>query len=311
MLRRMQIRWLLPLVAGALLAGCSREPNAAAPTSPTATTTAGGPVLLGAPPVRVATPQGATYTAKLMRADRDGDIALGNVAIRFPKGSLPFTTMVSLSTLGDGLVGFRVEPANLTLLTPALIKIEQLDRTNEKALPGLRVHLQQRSGARPLETRRDGNKIEADALTLGEFRIGSDDGDAATGIQWLYYLDGPGYSTVMIEADKGGKVVCGRYQVTLPAGALASDTYITVRDPGNWFVSCELEPHGIQFLVPVELQIDLHGLYYSPFTDWSIFWLAGDDGQWQNQGGSFADEKVKASLWHFSTYAPARGRAGW
>jgi hypothetical protein len=266
-------------------------------------------VLLATPPAHVATPQSLTFAAKFIRADQGGDLSLGNVTISFPKGSLPFSTMVSISMLRDGMVGFRVLPANLVLLKPALLTIEQLDRTNEKALPALRMHLQQWSNTLPLETRRDGNKIEGDALALGEFRIGSE-GAESTGIHWLYYLDGPGYTTALIEADKGGKVAYGRYQVTLPAGALAADTYITVRDPETAFVTCTLEPHGIQFLVPVELQINLHGLHYSPYTDWSIYWLAAEH-QWQDQGGTFADEKVRTALWHFSDYAPGRGRAGW
>jgi hypothetical protein len=299
---------LLPLFALVLFAGCSTGPEGTAPTAPT-TTTAGGPVFLNTPPAHVATPQGGTCAAKFIRADQGGELTLGNVSISFPKGSLPFSAMVSISKLGEGMVGFRVQPDNLTLLKPALIKIEQLDRTRERAHPALRTYLRRWSDTLPLATRRDRLTIEADAPALGEFRIGSDRAES-TEIQWLYYLDGPGYATVLVKADQGGKVAYGRYQVTLPAGALSADTYITVRDPESDFVSCELEPHGIQFLVPVELQIDLHGLHYSPYTDWSIYWLVGED-QWQNQGGTFENEKVRASLRHFSEYAPGRGRAGW
>jgi hypothetical protein len=300
---------LVSLLTLVLLAGCSRGPEGAAPTGPVTAPSAGGPVFLPTPPAPIATPQGATFLAKLIGAKDGGELKLGNVAISFPKGSLPFSTLVSISTLGDGMVGLRVEPADLVLLKPALVKIEQLDRTNEKAFPALRMHFLQGSNSLPLETRRDGNRIEGDAQMLGEFRIGSEPSDS-TEVRWLYYLNGPGYTTVWIKADDGGKVVYGRYQVTLPKGALAADTYITVRDPANEFVSCELEPHGIQFLVPVELQIDLHGLQYLPFTDWSIYWLSAED-QWQDEGGTFADEKVRANLQHFSIYAPGRGRAGW
>jgi hypothetical protein len=300
---------LLSLLTLVLLAGCSRGPEGAAPTGPATAPSAGGTVFLTTPPAPIATPQGATFVTKLIGAKDGGELKLGNVAISFPKGSLPFSALVSISTLGDGLVGLRVDPAGLVLRKPAQVKIEQLDRTNEKAFPALRMHFQQWSGSLPLETRRDGSKIEGDAQMLGEFRLGSEPSDS-TEIQWLYYLNGPGYSTVLVDADEGGQVTYGRYQVTLPAGALAADTYITVRDPGSWMVSCELEPHGIQFLVPVELQVDLHGLHYSPYTDWSIFWLAAED-QWENEGGTFENEKVRTTLWHFSTYAPGRGRAGW
>jgi hypothetical protein len=103
--------------------------------------------------------------------------------------------------------------------------------------------------------------------------------------------------------------------VRIPAGALAADTDITVRDAGKPFVSCELEPHGTQFLVPVELEIDLKDLKDASSSDWTIYWLAGGN-QWVDQGGLYSQSagkaKVKAELWHFSTYAPGRsGRAGW
>ena len=173
-------RWLLSLIALVLLAGCSRGPESVAPTSPA--TTAGGPVFLATPPAPVAAPQGLTFAVKFIRADQGGDLELGNLSISFPKGSLPFSTWVSISTLGDGLVGFHVQPADLVLLKPALVTIEQIDHTNEKALPGLRAHLQRQSGTLSLETRRNGNTIEGDTPSLGEFRIGSE-GGASTVIQ--------------------------------------------------------------------------------------------------------------------------------
>ena len=27
------------------------------------------------------------------------------------------------------------------------------------------------------------------------------------------------------------------------------------------------------FLAPVELELDLHGLDYQPFTDWTVYWF--------------------------------------
>lgn len=308
--RRVTASWLLSLITLALLAGCSRGPEGAAPTSPATATTVEGPVFLTAPAAPATAPQGMSFTSRFILADRGGDLTLGSVTVDFPRGSLPHNTVVSMSALGGGLVGVQIQPAGMVLLKPALVKVDRLDRTNEKALQTPLARLRQHTGSIPMVTRRSGAKIEGDLLLLGEVRIGSEKA-ASTEIQWLYYLDGPGYSSALITPDQGGKVTCGRYQVTLPPGALAAETYITVRDPGNRFVSCELEPHGIQFLAPVELQIDLHGLRYSPYTGWTVYWLAAPD-QWQDQGGTFADEKVRANLWHFSTYAPADGgRAGW
>ena len=101
----------------------------------------------------------------------------------------------------------------------------------------------------------------------------------------------------------------------IPPRAIAADTDTTVRDAGKPFVSCELEPHGTQFLVPVELEIDLKDLKDASSGGWTIYWLA-DENHWVDQRGIYSQStgqaKVTAQLWHFSTYAPGRsGRAGW
>jgi hypothetical protein len=300
---------LLPALALALLAGCSRGPEGAPATDPTTAPSAHEPVFLAPTPTRFAEPQCAASSTKFVSAANGGQITLGSVSVSFPKGSLPSNTLVTVSALSDGVVGFRVDPANVVLLQPVLIQVEHLEKTAVGKLRDPQAFVCQGSSATLLTTRRSGNKMECDAPALGEFRIGSAELDSAD-IQWLYYLDGPGYSTELIEASKGGAVEFGRFKVTLPAGALSSDTYITVRDPGGYIVQCELEPHGTQFLAPVELQVDLRGLFYLPFTDWSIYYHT-DAGVWQDQGGSFNNGKVTANLWHFSDYAPARGRAGW
>jgi hypothetical protein len=72
---------------------------------------------------------------------------------------------------------------------------------------------------------------------------------------------------------------------------------------------CDLEPHGIQFLAPVELEIDLSGTDFEPYTDWSIWWYLEDSGLWEDQGGVYDSGKVRVSLDHFSRYSA--GRAGW
>ena len=128
----------------------------------------------------------------------------------------------------------------------------------------------------------------------------------------LAATQGSNSETRLIRARNGGEVQQGRFKVTIPPGALASDTYITIRDRSYWYVRCELEPHGIQFQQPVTLEIDLRGLSWAPYTDWSVFWHEDDD-TWVDQHGVFANGRVSAQLWHFSEYAPGadRGRAGW
>jgi hypothetical protein len=121
-----------------------------------------------------------------------------------------------------------------------------------------------------------------------------------------------GFATKRITAAVGGVVEFGRFKVTIPPGALATDTDITVKDPGGPYVNCELGPHGTQFLFPVTLEVDLQGLGYLPWTDWTVYWHAGPD-LWVDQGGvlDWRRGKVRARLQHFSEYDPGRGRAGW
>lgn len=118
--------------------------------------------------------------------------------------------------------------------------------------------------------------------------------------------------TRLIRARDGGEVRQGRFKVTIPPGALAADTYITVRDRSTSYVRCELQPHGIQFSQPVTLEIDLRGLGWAPYTNWSVYWHQPGN-TWEDQHGVFTNGRVSAQLWHFSEYAPGMdgGRAGW
>ncbi len=117
------------------------------------------------------------------------------------------------------------------------------------------------------------------------------------------------FAAKTIKADEGGKVECGRFTVKIPAGALDSDTEITIRIPSGPYLICELEPHGIQFDVPVELTMNVEGLNTYPYTDWTIFWFDDAHSIWVDQNAEFKKNKLKAQLNHFSAYGG--GRAGW
>ncbi len=101
----------------------------------------------------------------------------------------------------------------------------------------------------------------------------------------------------------------GRFKVQIPKNALSEDTYITVRDLGTGYLMCELEPHGIQFSIPVQFEMDLKGLHWEPYTDWTDYWLNEETGLWERQTGTFDGDKIVDSLSHFSRYVA--GRAGW
>jgi hypothetical protein len=119
-------------------------------------------------------------------------------------------------------------------------------------------------------------------------------------------------TSVLILADLGGSVTAGRYSVVIPPGALDKDTTIRVKSletPG--VVKCQLFPHGLVFLKPVRLFMDLHGTDAQPGEDIDVFWFDPDHGQWVDIGGTFDSQTMLlwADLPHFSTYAG--GRHGW
>ena len=129
--------------------------------------------------------------------------------------------------------------------------------------------------------------------------------------------DGPGKkvnagTTILVSAEAGGVVNCGRYTVVFPAGALSEDTEITVRAcEEKRLVSCELLPHGITFNVPAQLLIDLTYTTASPTDDATVYWYNESMGVWQDVGGTLDPTTMILStdLGHFSQYVA--GRAGW
>ncbi len=116
----------------------------------------------------------------------------------------------------------------------------------------------------------------------------------------------------LIAADTGGTVNTGRYTVTIPAGALATDTMITVQVKENMgIVGCELLPHGITFATPVKLTISLTGTDYTGIGPVTIFWYDTAQKGWVDVGGTFElpTFELSTQLSHFSTYRA--GRSGW
>ncbi|MBM3286669.1 MAG: hypothetical protein FJY88_04880 [Candidatus Eisenbacteria bacterium] len=110
----------------------------------------------------------------------------------------------------------------------------------------------------------------------------------------------------------GGTVSIGRYRVTVPPGALrtATEIKVTIREAGG-HIGCELEPHGITFLRPVTLTMDLSGTDLSGHNDVTIYWYDENDGTWVDMGGVCdpASGRVSVGIWHFSQFRA--GRAGW
>ena len=249
---------------------------------------------------------GATLVTRELSAG-GGELRLGEIHVRFESGTLSSTTTFTLTRFEGQSVSFSVEPSAVVLAKPVKISIDHLDdKTTRVGFDGLSFFRHESSGWLMMPSSASAAKIEASSSVLGEFVVGSAD---STGIQFLEWLSGPGFKTAWIEASRGGDVEYGRFKLRLPANALAQDTYITVRDPGDGYVTCWLEPHGIEFQLPVRLEVDLKGLNYAPYEDWTVFWLHDGPNVWENQYGTFDRDRIRVDLMHFSVYRP--GRAGW
>jgi hypothetical protein len=284
--------------------GCAREnapPTSGGQTSP-------DPTFIGlSGPLQTLATAPSLSVSKFLKAKDGGELDVQGVKVRFDKSSLPSDMTVTLTLLDSERLSFRVEPAGLVLAHAATIKTDKLNLTNGLTRDDVKL-LQNTDGTwSQLDTHRDGSKIWADISVLGDYGMGFTTSDGQD-VELISWLDGAGYRTRLVRADKGGVVKYGRFQVTFPAGALKEDTYITIRDPGLRYMMCDLEPEGIRFNQPVELEVDLKGTGITGDT-WTIFWWNPATGLWEDQHGVFSGDRVNASLGHFSTYAP--GKAGW
>lgn len=117
----------------------------------------------------------------------------------------------------------------------------------------------------------------------------------------------------LIRAEEGGVVSLGRFRLEIPAGALSEDTFIEISRPDPHLVMCELEPHGIQFNLPVTLQIDYGGTTVEDCEEsipaLGVYWFDEVSGDWQLVGDELdtVGDKIEAQLGHFSKYASGWG----
>lgn len=304
------------LLLGALLltlgAGCSNDRAALPMPSAPCAEADGTATFIPLPRGGMATPQATFYSAsKTLTAAAGGEITAGGMRVTFPAGSLPATTTITLLVRKDEHVLVSLQPAGLTLRSPAILQLDDLTKTDGTVYHGLAFY--RLTAASPViqPTSNDWRKPQAWVSTTGDFFLGGTRWDIPE-VQFIRYLSGTGYVTKLVTVGAGGTVVCDRIKLTVPPGALRCDTYIAIHQTSqNGALVAVLEPHGIQFNAAVTLEINLTGLAWQPYTDWDIYWLNEATDRWENEGGNFANQKVSGLLWHFSTYAPARGRAGW
>jgi hypothetical protein len=118
-------------------------------------------------------------------------------------------------------------------------------------------------------------------------------------------LSGTRSASKRIIASQGGFVEIQGFRVDIPAGALPSDTTVTIQLPTDNVLGkrliAEFLPHGVQFNTPVTLTFPLTG----------ILWTGGDievarweNGGWTSLGGSvnLLGTTLTGQTPHFSTY---------
>lgn len=100
------------------------------------------------------------------------------------------------------------------------------------------------------------------------------------------------------------------YYLYVPPGALAENTKITVTVVSENEAMVDLEPDGLQFLIPATLRMEIkpelkkEGIRGKT----GIYWYNPDSGQWEYQDGTaYMNEEGKivaeTALHHFSRYA--------
>jgi hypothetical protein len=292
--------------------GCASDQQTTPGPSAPGPIASGAVVFIPLPHGTMATPQAISYSAsRTLTAASGGEIAVAGMRVTFPAGSLPSNTTITLVVQKSEYVSVSLKPAGITLRSPAIIRLDDLTKTDGTVYQGLAFYKLTTSNSAIQPTSNDWRTPQAWVSTTGDFFLGGTRWDIP-GVQFIRYLSGSGYVTQLVTAAAGGTIVCDRIKVTVPPWALNVDTYITIHQTSqDGALVAVLEPHGIQFRSAVTLDINLSGLTWQPYTDWTIFWLNEATGSWENQGGTFANQRVTGPLWHFSEYAPARGRAGW
>ncbi|HVX38667.1 MAG TPA: hypothetical protein VHB25_03755 [Gemmatimonadaceae bacterium] len=101
---------------------------------------------------------------------------------------------------------------------------------------------------------------------------------------------------------KGGELDIGPHRLIIPPGALTHDTLISGTIPAGSSIEIHFEPHGLQFLKPAGLQLDVSSCSNVP----DVVYLDETEGTvLERIKAVFSNwwHTVAAPLDHFSTYA--------
>jgi len=115
----------------------------------------------------------------------------------------------------------------------------------------------------------------------------------------------------LIRAAEGGFVELNGFRVDIPAGALSSDTYITINLPKKLpealFVMADFGPTGTTFQLPVQVSMPLEGVSLLGIDLGSLHVSHWDGSQWVSQGGEVSGSSLRANTTHFTVYGARNG----
>lgn len=116
----------------------------------------------------------------------------------------------------------------------------------------------------------------------------------------------PYEANVQVVGPKGGVLHAGRHTLSIPAGALARPTVITMEAPTSLAVSVRLSPHGLTFAAAPTLTLDYRQCAVRDDAATSVVYVDEQLNVLERpQSRKERKGQVSAAIWHFSDYAVA------
>lgn len=121
-------------------------------------------------------------------------------------------------------------------------------------------------------------------------------------------------SAAIIKAASGGKLQTDHFTLSIPGGALTSNTFISIEEVSGSAMECRAEPTGLVFLKPASLIFKYQGTSADPSSPTysagilTGAWLDPSSSLWVPIGGSDDTRRLQYTslLSHLSYYALAK-----
>jgi hypothetical protein len=106
---------------------------------------------------------------------------------------------------------------------------------------------------------------------------------------------------------EGGELKVGKVKIKIPAGALTQRTVISGVVPASLLRDVEVSPHGLQFALEAELEIDYEECDQPEDFEYRVAYIDANRNvlEWTTSTNSRHGHKITAEIEHFSKYAVA------